>query len=94
MSTKYSPDGMIAEFVTEATGWDMVSGFDIQLYHATLKIDIGRFKAGTTVDTIVFMFMETSETVIQIYVDKVCYEYPVKFSVSFGEERLPIVNDE
>ncbi|MBM4077495.1 MAG: hypothetical protein FJ267_17855 [Planctomycetes bacterium] len=77
-----------SKFVSAMNGWDQLDDFNLQLYKAVLAIDIGRFKAGTTVDTIAFNLVGTNSPVIQIYQGDMVYEYPVlEVDVKFGNEK-------
>lgn len=77
-----------SKFVSAMNGWDQLDDFNLQLYKAVLAIDIGRFKAGTVVDTIAFNLVGTNSPVVQIYQGDMVYEYPVvDITVKWGEEK-------
>lgn len=59
--------GLHGMFVSTCNGWDMADDFNIQLYRAELKIDIGPYKAGTIVETVYFMFLCCDCPYITIY---------------------------
>lgn len=79
---------LYSKLVSAMDGWDQLDEFNLQLYRAKLAVDIGRFPAGTVVDTIAFMLVGTNTPAIQIYLGDMVYEYPLKDVVmTFGEEK-------
>ena len=59
--------GIDSFFVKGFTGWDNVGDGDCQYYNAVLAVDIGCYKAGTTVPTIAIIVNDTDKPVVQIY---------------------------
>lgn len=77
---------IISLFVESSTGWDHVDSFNIQLYNAVLKVDIGPYKAGQTVDCISFLLLEVDQTRLQIYrKDGTYHEQNINFSFTLSE---------
>lgn len=78
---------LYGQFIETPSGWDMVDEFNLQFYDAKLKRDIGEFKAGETVNTIVFMLINTDKMCVQIFEDngEEFVEYSIK-SVNFQFE--------
>lgn len=60
---------LYGQFVETCSGWDMVDELNLQFYDAKLKRDIGEFKAGQTVNTIVFVLVNTCKMCVQIFED-------------------------
>jgi len=68
--------------LSHATGWDHVGDFDIQLYNAVLKMAIGPFKVGDTIEAVHFALLEDEPQIILYQGENL---YTVPFSIVLGE---------
>lgn len=79
-------------FVSECSDWDHAGDFDIQLYNVVLRQNIGKFKAGTKVDTFILWLMDVDVPCVELYfntdVGQTFYKYPIDFTFLFGEPEI------